>query len=588
MTSTALLRTLSVALMGLWLAGCATTQDDPNTGSPAPGAAVQGQSSDGEALESVAAPEETYVEVDADTLYQLIVAELAGRRGRLDLAVENYLASAQRHLDAGLAERATRLAVYAQNAPEGLKAARLWSSLAPNNLGAAQVQGALLLRANKLDAAAAEFSRAVQLDKSTPDLAYGRLADLLSQEKDRRAALLVMRKVTERSNRSVDARFALASLASRAGKVDEANVELKALLAQHPDNERVNEYYARILQSQGKTKEARAWLEAFLDRNPESGAARMSYGRILVGEEQYTAALEQFEQVITVDPSNINGRYALAIVQMQLKQYDGAKASFQALIERGERRDAANYYLGQIAERAEDSDAAIESYARVARGEFLLNARIRAAGLLADRGEIDSARASLQGLRRIYRSESVRLYRAEAELLAKSDDLDGAINVYDQALERQPKNTKLQYARAMLAARADRVDELERDLRDILTREPNNADALNALGYTLADKTDRYAEALSFIERALKLKPEDHYVIDSMGWVLYRLGRFDESVAQLRRAWAIRQDADVAAHLGEVLWVLGRKDEAREVWNKALQETPDSDALTGTIRRLTQ
>lgn len=583
MTLTAMQRVASALVGALWLVGCATPQPEQS-----PELGIQSPILQAGMVAALAAqPGPTYADVDARTLNEIIVAELAGRRGRLDLATKNYLDVATRHQDSGLAERATRIAVYAQDTESSLQASKLWSQLAPDSLDAAQVQGALLLRADQRDASAKVLRRVVELGKDGPDAAYARLSELLSREKNRSAALDVMRKLVALDDNALPARFALAAMMSRFGSIDEARTTLKQLSSEYPGDVQVNEYYARVLQSQGQTDEARAWLEDFLARNPKAASARMSYARILVGEKKYAEAAEQFEQLMALNADNSDGRYALAIVQMQLEDYPGAKANFQGLVDRGQRRDAANYYLGQLAERAEDSDVAILSYGRVERGEFLLNARIRSAGLLADQGELANARASLQGLHRIYRSENVRLYRAEAELIAKTGDFDSAIEVYDEALISKPKNTDLLYARAMLAARADRVAVLERDLRDILTREPNNADALNALGYTLADKTDRYQEALSYVERALKLKPQDHYVIDSMGWVLFRLGRYEESVAHLRRAWSIRQDAEVAAHLGEVLWVMGRQDEAREVWNKALEDDPDAESLKAVMQRLT-
>ena len=584
MTLTAMQRAASALVVALWLVGCAAPQPEqsPELGTQSPTLQV------GTAAAVAAQPDPTYADVDARTLNEIIVAELAGRRGRLDLATKNYLDVATRHQDAGLAERATSIAVYAQDTAGSLQASKLWSQLAPDSLEAAQVLGALLLRADQRDASAKVLRRVVVLGKDDPDAAYARLSELLSREKNRSAALDVMRKLVALDDNALPARFALAAMMSRVGSIDEARKTLKQLSSEYPADVQVNEYYARVLQSQGKTDEARAWLDNFLARNPNAVNARMSYARILVGEKKYAEAAEQFEQLMALNADDADGRYALAIVRMQLEDYPGAKANFQGLVDRGQRRDAANYYLGQLAERAEDVDLAILSYGRVERGEFLLNARIRSAGLLADRGELASARASLHGLHRIYRSENVRLYRAEAELIAKTGDFESAIEIYDEALISKPKNTDLLYSRAMLAARTDRVADLERDLRDILTREPNNADALNALGYTLADKTDRYQEALSYVERALKLKPEDHYVIDSMGWVLFRLGRYEESVAQLRRAWSIRQDAEVAAHLGEVLWVMGRQDEAREVWNKALEDDPDSESLKAVMQRLTQ
>ena len=506
----------------------------------------------------------------------------------MDLSVKNYLDSAAKRGDPGLAERGTRIAVYAQDNQASLKSARLWSELAPESREAAQVYGALLLRSKQYDASAVQLGRLLKLETSGIEAAYARIVNLLSREKDRVGAMTVMRKVIASDAGSLPARFALAELASRTGNMELANKELAELNQQYPDSERVVDYRARVLQSQKNSAQALQLLEAFLQRNPDAVNARTSYGRLLVGERRYEQAAEQFSAVVKARPEDGDARYALAIVQMQLNQFAEARVSFQALVDQGLRRYSANYYLGQLAERDDQPEEALAAYSRVERGEFVLNAQIRAANLLAGQGQLDSARASLQNLRRQFPSEAVRLYRAEGDILVRAKDLDGAIQVYTDALAEKPKNTDLLYARAMVAARADRVPDLERDLRDILSREPENADALNALGYTLADKTNRYDEALKLIERALQLKPDDHYFIDSMGWVLYRLGRYEEAAEQLQRAWSIRPDSEVGAHLGEVLWKMGQKDEARKVWDQALDQAADKDKLNELIRRLTQ
>jgi tetratricopeptide (TPR) repeat protein len=588
----------------LWLVGCATGPEvAENTSAEAtsststerravPTATSMPVPASAQPETRVAGPEPTFAEVDGHTLYNVIVAELAGRRGQLPLAVKTYLTEARRHQDAALAERATRIAVFARDRNASIEAASMWLRLAPESPDPAQALGALLLRANRLDESAAHLGRAILLNRQGLEAGYARITNLLAREKDRRAAMAVMKRLAAaagtRGLAALPARLAVAELASRFGDLPTARKALDAMRADYPRDERVAEYLARVLQGQKQSAAARKLLEDFIARHPDASVARMSYGRLLVGEQLYPKAAEQFQILLKQNADHAGARYALAIVLMQLDDFDGAASEFQSLLDRGQRRYAASYYLGQLAEQAGDIDTAIVAYQRVERGEFALNAQIRAAGLVASQGQMDSARANLQRLRRNYRSELVRLYRAEADLLVRAEDLEGALALYDQALLEKPRNTDLLYARAMVAARADRVSELERDLRDILSREPNNADALNALGYTLADKTDRYQEALALIERAVKLKPEDHYIIDSLGWVLFRLGRYQESAKQLRKAFAIRADTEVAAHLGEVLLTMGNKDEAREVLGKALESASDNTKLNELMRRLGQ
>jgi len=203
---------------------------------------------------------------------------------------------------------------------------------------------------------------------------------------------------------------------------------------------------------------------------------------------------------------------------------------------------------------------------------------------MAKQGKVDEARKHVRSIRTQGAEQQNLLIQAEGELLIEEKRYDDAIAVYDEALENQ-YNADLLYARAMLAEKMDRLDILERDLRIIIDKEPNHAQALNALGYTLADRTGRYEEAYEFIKQALDLNPNDFYILDSMGWVLYRLGRLEESIEYLNKALNARNDPEIAAHLGEVLWVKGERDAAKEIWGTALQETPEDTRLLNVIKR---
>ncbi len=572
-------RTFAAAAAALLLAGCAANLPQEDT--PAP------EQVEAQAQPPVVPPKPVYAPLDGEVLYKIMVAEVAARRGEMRVAMDHYYDTAKTRRDPGLAERGTRIAVYAQNREQSLRHAQLWAELSPNSLEAVQVLGALKLRQDQIGPSAETLKRVRQIEKA-PGPSYARLVNLLGREKNRSGAMSVLKKIVEAEPDLLEARFAIAELASRTGLMPLADAELTKLNEQYPENERVVEYRARVLQSLNKSTEARELLEGFLARNPNAQRARMSYGRLLVGERRFEEAATTFATLVEADDNAADARYALAIVYMQLRNYKAAGENFQSLVDRGQRRYEASYYLGQLAERDDNEEEALAAYRRVERGEFALNAQIRAANLLARQKQLTSARSSLQNLRRLYPSEAVRLYRAEGDILVRSEQLDEAMAVYSDALESKPQNTDLLYARAMVAARADNIKNLERDLRDILSREPDNADALNALGYTLADKTTRYDEAYALIQRAVKIKPDDHYVIDSLGWVLYRLKRYEEAVVQLRRAWNIRADAEVGAHLGEVLWVMGKKDEARQIWKEALDAAADKQKIADVIKRLTE
>ena len=299
---------------------------------------------------------------------------------------------------------------------------------------------------------------------------------------------------------------------------------------------------------------------------------------------QFGKALDQFELLVDREPENIDVLYALGLLYLQGNRLEEAETLFKKLSAQEHLTDTSNYYLGRIAEEKRLYDEAGDWYQGVYKGEHYFDAQVRLAMLLARKGQVDEARNHLQSIRSRSGQQALVIVQAEGDLLIQAGRYEEAIAVYTEALD-DGYNPDLLYARAMAAEKTGRLDLLEQDLRSILEREPDHAQALNALGYTLADATDRHAEAYDLIKKALELRPNDFYILDSMGWVLYRLGRLDEAVEYLRKALSIRQDPEIAAHLGEVLWVRGEREQAQEVWETALQQTPEDTRLLDVIER---
>ena len=565
------------AIVGAGLSGCVASSggiQDPASAATA----VAGESSK--------ASLEPDSSVSSDVLYKLLVAEFAGRRGQISVALDTYLEVVRETRAPAAAERAVRIAVFARDHERGLEAARLWTEVAPQSTEARQVYGALLIRSGNVDAAIEVLAKLVDTLRSDPTVdPYPRIGEMLAREKDRDRAVTVMERLIEGRGEDMKAQFALGQLYARTRRFDEALETLGSVIEGEPSNETAVVLLGRILQRKGDTNAALEALETALEKQPDSITIRMTFARLLVDAKRYDDARTQFEILVARAPENLDVKYALGLLLLQTNRLDDAEAQFKVLTTDLERRRAAFYYLGQIAETKKDVEGALAAYRKVDEGEHRLNAQIRSAVLLAEKGEVERARAHLHGLRGKNNREVVRIFRAEAEILTRRDDLAGAMEVYDGALREFPQDTDLLYARAMLAEKLDQVELVERDLNDILSREPNNADALNALGYTLADRTDRIEEAYELVKRAYDLKPDDHYIVDSMGWVLYRLGRHFEALKHLRRAMELNPDPEIAAHLGEVLWVMGDKDEAVEIWDTALESTPDDKRLLDVKKR---
>jgi tetratricopeptide (TPR) repeat protein len=334
----------------------------------------------------------------------------------------------------------------------------------------------------------------------------------------------------------------------------------------------------------GDRQEARTTLETFVSENPDDRGLLLLYAQLLLDEREFATARALFERMLQTQPREPDVLFALGVLSLQLEELADARDYFTRLRDTGERADDSAYYLGQVEELSENPETAVSWYRKV-DGEHAVDARVSIARVRARQGDVERAQELLQQLRDQWPDDAVTLYLIEAEML---DDLDlprEAMDVYDAAIEAFPGNQDLLYSRGLHAVGMNQIEILERDLKAILAQDPQHADALNALGYSLADQTDRFEEALSYIERALKLKPDDPAVLDSMGWVQYRLGNLDEARSYLRKALALMPDGEIAAHLGEVLWALGERDEAWRIWEEALAQSPDHEYLLRVIGR---
>ena len=344
---------------------------------------------------------------------------------------------------------------------------------------------------------------------------------------------------------------------------------------------------ARLLAALDRGDEAMPLLEKNLKKIPDDKRLRLTYARMLVEQNRMDDAKVQFATLVQQYPDDDELRYSLALVCLEGKAWDEAYSYLQELVERGSHVDSARLNLGRIAEERGDPQAALDEYAQVGPGTDFLPAQLRQADILIANGRADEASRRLAEARDAQPDYAIQLYLIEAETLANNDKTQSAWLVLQNAIKQNPDDLNLLYTRSMLAEKRNDLAQMEKDLRAILAREPNNAMALNALGYTLSDRTTRFDEARVLIERAHQLNPEDPAVLDSLGWVNYRLGNLDDAERYLRSALERFPDHEVAAHLGEVLWANGKQREARKIWGKALQEQPDSPILRSTILRLT-
>lgn len=521
-----------------------------------------------------------FISLQQKYMYEILVAEIARLRGNNTLSAKYFLKLAIQISDPDLAENATMAALYAKQYDIATKAAKLWVTLAPNDPYARQILGRMLLHQQRADEAVVHLEAMIDSLKDKPARLSSLIATLLEQHPDKTQALEFMEKlVAKRPNNSVllltYSRF-LSSINELGKSVD----VLRTFLNQVPDHPEAVPLYAYLLEKQGKLSEALQWQKQVLQQFPNKREWRLMYARMLADAEQFEEAIKQF-QLLLSNSSQSNGDilYALGILSLQVDKSSAAKSYFKALFEKGERRNTALYYLGQIVQEEKNFIEAIFWYKQIDGGSHYLNAQARIALILADQGNLDQAVEHLRSLPVERPKDTINMRLLEAELLIEKKLYQQAMATYDSTLKLAPDNTEVLYMRGMLAEKMGNIAQLEQDLRRIIELEPKNADALNALGYSLIEHTDRYQDGYELIKLALELSPTDFYILDSMGWVLYKMGKNMEAVAYLRKAQIKQDDPEVAAHLGEVLWSIGDMQAAKEVWEKALVTFPDNDKL---------
>jgi tetratricopeptide (TPR) repeat protein len=531
-----------------------------------------------------AAPQ-VYSSLSEDTVYSLLTAELAGQRNRFDIALDNYAVQAVKTQDPGVAERAFRIAEYLGADQVALETSLIWAKNDPTNLDAQRAAAIQLARGGRYDESMVYMEKVLQGQGDT-HFDFLALSAADTDQNTRDGLLKSFERLLVKYPKNSQLIFGKALLMQQDG---DAKGALKLLEDNPPQPGEVAPILlrARLLQVLDRGDEALPVLEKAIKQSPDDKRLRLSYARTLVEQNRLADAKVQFAELVKQYPDDDELRYSLALVCLEGKAWDEAAGLLQELIEHGSHVDSAHLNLGRIAEERNDIDGALSQYALVTPGNDYLPAQLRIADILVANGRAAEASKRLAAERIAEPDYAVQLYLIEAEALTNSDKNDQAWQVLQKGLKAYPNDANLLYTRAMLAEKRGDLGQLEKDLRTIIAREPDNAMALNALGYTLSDRTTRYAEAKALIEKAHQINPDDPAVLDSLGWVNYRLGNLPEAERLLRQAFAAFPDHEVAAHLGEVLWAAGKQREARQVWIKALNDQPDSPILRATVLRLT-
>jgi len=557
--------------------GQANANDDDDDDDDAPPAASAPAS---QKKDDVVLPKQ---ELTEPVLLGLLVAEIAAQRNNAGFSAQTYVDLAKRTRDPRVAKRATEIANYARQPGLALEAARIWYAIEPGSPQALQSLGGLLISARRVDEALPYLEKLFAGDATSATNGFMQINRFLAPNPDRSANLGVVRKLAGNYPDLPQAHFAIAQAAAAANNDALALEAVRRAGQLRPDWDLAAIFEAQLLQAKAPA-EAQARLAGYLKSYPESREAGLSYARLLVLDKKLPEARQQFKSLLAAHPENTDVLYTVGLLSVQLKDYDEGEAYLSKLLQtRFRDKNGVRFTLGQLAEEKKDLPAALKWYSQVESGEQFVPSRLRYAMVLSKQGKLAEAREYLRSADA--GEQQVQMRIAEAQLLRDANQNTEAFKVLAQALQEQPDQPDLLYDHALTAERLEKYDILESNLNKLIKLKPDHAHAYNALGYSFAERNVRLDEAKKLIEKAMLLAPEDLFIVDSMGWIYYRMGDYPRAIEYLRRAWNGRPDGEIGAHLGEVLWVSGERAEAERIWQEAVKNSPENDALQKTIKR---
>ena len=519
------------------------------------------------------------------TVFQVLLGELALRQGAVGLSVQAWADLAERTRDPKVIARAVEVAGFAGDNARALALVELWLSVEPESTAARQAQLALLVHARQVDQLQPHLVALLASDKENLGENLLHLNRMLARIPDKQAVLRLLDAVLPPYLELPEARFALAQAALAAGDEVRALRESEAALARKPDWDLAAIARAKLVARQDAEK-GLGGLRRFVDAHPSARDARLALAQMLVAEKRLDDARLQYERLLKDFPEEPAVLYPAAILTLQHGDREAGIALLERLLATPfADRGSIHYLLGQIAQEAGQSEQAIEHYRRVVSGDRYVAARARIATILLEQGKNDEALRLLRDTRGATPGERAQLVLAEAQLHRDGGREDAAYATLRKALETDPDSPDLLYDAALTAERLALYEPMEFHLRRLLKKHPDHAHALNALGYSFADRNVRLDEAEPLLTRAVELAPEDPFIMDSLGWLQYRQGKLDAALQTLQAAYRIKPDPEIAAHLAEVLWQAGRQDEARRLLQEAQRNAPDNKTLGAVIKK---
>ena len=533
------------------------------------------------------------VQMTSAMMQQLLKAEMAFKNGDWQGPYLTMMSLAQQTKDPRLAKRAAEMALSAKQPDDALAAVRLWRDYAPGSDEANQYYLGLVILSDNL--AEAEKLLTQRLAEATPGargLVMFQMQQLVLRARDKDAAVAMLQRLVAPYGNMMETHVVLAQAALAKGAKQDAVREAQAALQIKPDSEIAVLTLAQVTEDEARTTKI---LQDFLAAHPEAREVRTAYARLLVNNKQFDAARKEFLVLDKSRPNDPATLYALGVLSMQMNDARGAEGYFTRFVDVTDKTpDQENdptkalLILSQLAEERGDIKAATDWLDRLDSDDpkVQLSVALRRAQLLAKGGDLAGARKQLATLQPLDKAEQAQVVLVESQILRDAGKNQEAFKLMQDGVKRFPDNMDFLYDYALMAEKLGKVDVMEKSLRQVIAKVPDNQHAYNALGYSLAERNVRLKEAHELIQKALGMAPNDPFIMDSMGWVQYRMGNLTEAAAHLRKAYSLRNDPEIAVHLGEVLWKMGQQEDARKLWREAKAKDPRNDALKSTLTRL--
>jgi len=524
--------------------------------------------------------------IDPDVLFMLMTAELAGQRGQFDIAIEGYTEAAKHTHDPKLAERAAMIAMYIKDGYKTNEAVTLWLSLDSKSLTARKIAALSALKIGDKQAAAEHLKTMLAVDVVGFEAALQELAGVL--QKEGKVGLLydVLDVLANQSPGQAEIYFMQSLLAMQMNDKALAERKIQQALDIHAGWDKALMFQAQIPVFSGDLAKAKALLKDAVNKYPSNAKISKMLAQVYIKSQEYEAALDVYQGLLAINAKDWESLFAEALIYYQLDKNGKAEAIFESLMDQPEWKFQALFYRGKLAEKQGDNKQALIWFDKVEEGSLLFDASVAGISILAKDKRFEEADSRITQLLSRFPKQRPQLILVQAELYNQQKQYERAFNVLTDALLDFPDQKELLYTRALIAERLDKTALVEADLKKILAVEPDNVESLNALGYTLLNQPTRYADAELFLQRAINLEPNSAVVIDSYGWLQFKLGRTEKALSYLQQAYEKQQESEIASHLIEVLSKLGRQNEAKSLLDKAISEAPNDEYLLNVKRKL--